>query len=122
MGLTFVDLPFHSLHASRLLDDVVDELGGFLIPHLVFADSSLGQQVPQVRVQVVGVKADMRDVSDGKQKGVVRRQEPPSSLPGAKVKELQHLLESTGGPDVRFRQFGGLFLIFLVLLSFAAQD
>lgn len=65
----------------------------------------------------------MRDVSDGKKKkGVVRRQEPPSSLPGAKVKELQHLLESTGGSDVRFRQFGGLFLIFLVLLSFAAQD
>lgn len=38
------------------------------------------------------------------------------------VPELQHVLESTGGSDVRFRQFGGLFLIFLVLLSFAAQD
>lgn len=68
VGLTSVHLPFHSLHASRLLDDVVDELGGFLIPHLIFANASLGQQLPQVRVQVVGVKADMRDVSDGKKK------------------------------------------------------
>lgn len=65
VGLTSVHLPFHSLHASWLLDDIVDELGGFLIPHLIFADSSLGQQLPQVRVQVVGVKADMWDVSDG---------------------------------------------------------
>lgn len=38
-----------------------------------------------------------------------------------KAKELQHLLEAAGGSDVRLRQFGGLFLIFLVLLSFAAQ-
>lgn len=59
MGLTSVHLPLHSLHSSRLLDDVVDELRGFLIPHLIFADPSLGQQLPQVRVQVVGVPADM---------------------------------------------------------------
>lgn len=59
MSLTSVHLPLHGLHAPRLLDDVVDELGGFLVPHLIFADSSLGQQLPQVRVDVVGVPADM---------------------------------------------------------------
>lgn len=117
MGLTSVHLPFHGLHAARLLDDVVDELRGFLIPHLIFADPSLGQQLPQVGVHVVGVPADMRDVSGGK-KGCCQSTGSAALV----VEELRHSLEPTGGADVGFRQFGGLFLAFLVFLSFAAQD
>lgn len=63
-GLTSVHLPFHGIHASRLLDDVVDELGGFLISHLSFSNPSLREQLPQIRVDVVGIPADVSDVSD----------------------------------------------------------
>lgn len=57
-----VDLPLDRLHAPWLLDDVVDELRGLLVPHLSFTDAGLGQQLPQVGVQVVGIPADVTDM------------------------------------------------------------
>lgn len=64
-----VHLPFDRLHASRLLDDIIDELGGLFIPHLSFTDPSLRQQLPQVGVQVVEIKADVRNVPDRQERG-----------------------------------------------------
>lgn len=92
---TAVHLPLDGLHASGALDDVVDELGGLLVPHLSLADSSFGQQLPQVRVQVVWIPAHVRDV-----------------------------LKSAGCPYVRLGDFGALFLVLILLvpLSFAAQE
>lgn len=89
-----VHLPFDRLHASRLLDDIIDELRGLFIPHLSFTDASLGEQLPQVRVNVIGIPADMRN-----------------------------MLKSTGCPYVCFREFGALFLvlILLIFLSFVGQ-
>lgn len=89
---TSVRLPFDGLHASRLLDDVVDELGRLLVPHLVFTDPGLGEQLPQIRVDVVGIPADVTD-----------------------------MFESTGCPDVCFGEFGPLLPFLLVLLPFDAQ-
>lgn len=90
----FVHLPLDRLHASGLLDDVVDELGRLFIPHLSLADPGLGEQAQQVGVDVVGIPADVGD-----------------------------MFKSTGGPYVRFGELGALFLvlILLVFLSFAAQ-
>lgn len=66
LGLTSsVHLPFDRLHASRLLDDIIDELGDIFIPHLICTDPSLGQQLRQVGVKVVGIPADMSNVPDG---------------------------------------------------------
>lgn len=87
-----VHLPLHRLHASRLLDDIIDELGGLFILHLVFTNSSLGEQLPQIRVEVVGIPADMTN-----------------------------MLKSTGCPDVCFGDFGALLPFLLILLSFADQ-
>lgn len=85
-----VHLPLDRLHAPGLLDDVIDELRGLLVPHLIFADAGLRQQLPQVGVQVVGIPADVTD-----------------------------MLESTGRADVRFGELGVLFLVLvLVLLVF----
>lgn len=86
-GLTSVHLPFHGLHAPRLLDDVVDELRGFLIPHLVFADPSPGQQLLQVGVQVVGVPAHVRDVPGG--------QKEESSVGGKRCRRWRRAAELT---------------------------
>lgn len=72
MGLTSsVHLPFDGLHASRLLDDIIDELRGLFVPHLSFADPSLREQILQVRVKVVGVPADMSNMPDRKERRAV---------------------------------------------------
>lgn len=64
-------LLFDRLHASRLLDDVVDELRGRFIPHVSLADPSLGEQVPQVGVKVVRIKAEMTHMPEvQKRRGV----------------------------------------------------
>lgn len=68
MSLTcFVHLPLDRLHASGLLDDVVDELGRLFIPHLSLADPGLGEQAQQVGVDVVGIPADVGDMSEGEE-------------------------------------------------------
>lgn len=68
MSLTcFVHLPLDRLHASGLLDDVVDELGRLFIPHLSLADPGLGEQAQQVGVNVVGIPADVGDMSEGEE-------------------------------------------------------
>lgn len=59
-----VHLPLDRLHASGLLDDVVDELGRLFIPHLSLTDPGLGEQAQQVGVDVVGIPADVGDVSE----------------------------------------------------------
>ena len=60
-------LPLDGLQASGLLDHVVDELRRLLVPHLSLTDPSLGEQLGQVRVQVVGIPPDVRDVPDRKE-------------------------------------------------------
>ena len=60
----FVHLPLDRLHASGLLDDVIDELGRLLIPHLSLTDPGLGEQAQQVGVDVVGIPADVGDMSE----------------------------------------------------------
>lgn len=65
-------LPFDCLHASGLLDDIIDELGGLFILQLIFTDPGLGEQVPQIRVQVVEIKAHMTNMPDRKE--TIRRQ------------------------------------------------
>lgn len=87
-----VQLPFDRLHASRLLDDIIDELGGLFILQLIFTDSGFGEQLPQIRVNVVGIPADMTN-----------------------------MLKSTGCPYVCFGEFGPLFPFLLILLPFADQ-
>lgn len=57
-----VHLPLDRLHAPGLLDDVIDELRGLLVPHLIFGDAGLRQQLRQVGVQVVGIPADVSDM------------------------------------------------------------
>lgn len=116
MGLTSVHLPFDCLHSSRLLDDVVDELGGFLIPHLIFADSSLGQQLPQVRVHVVGVKAHMRDVSDGlkkKQNALPENRSHQDHCLVPRPKSSSTYWKPLGAPMSAFDSLGAFFLFFL---------
>lgn len=113
-GLTSVHLPFHSLHASSLLDDIVDELGGMLIPHLIFANSSLGEQLPQVRIQVVGVKA--RDTSDGKKKKkrfcqTTGANEFPCLVP--KLSSSSAYLNPLGAPMSALDSLEAFFLFFL---------
>ena len=68
MSLTSsVQLPLDRLHASGLLDDIIDELGGLFILHLFFTDAGLGEQLPQVRVKVVWIPADVSNMSDRKE-------------------------------------------------------
>lgn len=55
-------------------------------------------------------------------RGVDSGRESPPALLDTKAEELRHSLEPTGGSDVGFGQFRGLFLVFLVFLSFAVQD
>lgn len=88
-----VHLPFDRLHASRLLDDFIDELGGLFIVHLIFTDPSFGEQLPQIRVNVVGIPADMTN-----------------------------MLKSTGCPYVCFGESGPLFPFLLILLPYAGES
>lgn len=67
MNPTSVRQPPDLLHASRLLDDIKKVLGSLLILQLVFTDPSLGEQIQQVRVKVVGIPADMTHMPDGKE-------------------------------------------------------
>lgn len=89
---SFVHLPFDRLHSTRLLDDIIDELRGLFIPHLSFSNPSLGEQLTQVRVKIVGIPTNVSD-----------------------------MFKPAGCSYVCFGDFGTFFLAFLVLLFFAAQ-
>lgn len=121
-----VHLPLDRLHAPGLLDDVVDELRGLLVPHLIFADAGLRQQLPQVGVQVVGIPADVTDMPGGNVVAELKRQNNHNDnndnnnvARWSETFGLQPSLESTGRADVRFGELGVLFLVLvLVLLVF----
>lgn len=106
-GLTSVDLPLHGLHPPRLLDDVVDELGRLLVPHLGLADPGLGQQLPQVGVKVVEVEAHVRDVPGGEEAESVERSPAPSTPP-----RRAHL-NPLGAPMSALDSLEAFFLFFL---------
>lgn len=55
-----VCLLLDSFNSPGLLNDIIDELGGLLVLEVSFTNARLGEQLQQIRVNVIGVPSNMR--------------------------------------------------------------